>query len=144
MHDNEPALGERVSMFLTVVGYSQMHSDYGDINTLIVYRDQSGNIYKWFATGEKDVHIGQEKLLTFTIKDRVAGVTLISRVANTESVSERRIRFDAKRAYKEAKNAVNASREQASRSDFDFSAHRTLVAAANSAYRVWRSLEDRT
>jgi len=61
-------VGDRGEYELTCTGTRPIESDFG-ISTLLTFEDISGNVFKWFASGEKsEFEVGEKYLLKGTIK----------------------------------------------------------------------------
>jgi hypothetical protein len=60
-------IGERKEFALVCVKIRDIATDYGK-STLLVFEDESGNVFKWFASGEKDFEVGDKYILKGTVK----------------------------------------------------------------------------
>lgn len=60
-------VGDKIKVNAEILMTKTIESGYG-FSTLIGFIDQDGNIFKWFASGHKDVKIGDKVVLSGTVK----------------------------------------------------------------------------
>ena len=98
------AVGERITLTLTVQATREFASDFGT-RTLITYHDQDGNVVKWWATGFHDPAEGTVETVDATVAKheeyRGRKETVVSRV-------KPHVSKDAKKALAAARKAKRA------------------------------------
>jgi hypothetical protein len=62
------SIGEKITVKVTVKHTQEIDNNFGSTTTLVKMIDTSGNLFVWFASGEKDLEIGQEITIKGTIK----------------------------------------------------------------------------
>lgn len=84
-------VGRRAVFTLTVIRRHTYETDYG-AKTIVVYRDDAGNVAVWFASGVPEIEIGHRYTVKATVKEhglderdgRAVKQTVLSRVAVQE------------------------------------------------------------
>ena len=145
--------GERIKLTLTVLDTTFIDTDYG-ISTLVTYRDDQGNIVKWFASGEHEPEIGSTGEYEATVKRHVefneGRETQVTRVVPYLSPEQKailaKLRREAKAEYERlAEAAEQAWQRVPSEYSPDPETRQRLkeyIEARNAAEQAWRAWKE--